>query len=357
MNKVGMYGGKFLPLHNGHVRCIVEASTMVDKLYVILNYDEENEKRYFEGLNMKPISYKERYKWLYQLTKDMPNVKVISLPEIWDVNKYKSRTYSWHKNASMIKQKVFQDCEQYIDMVFFGGDYKESFWQELYPNAAMHKFNRCEEDISATKIRHEGAFKHWNSIPNVVKPYFVKKICIVGTESTGKTTLVNNLANYYNTNQVKEYGRDVCEEAGGAENIQVKDYKKILCGQIILEEEAIKNSNKVLFVDSEQMVTSYYLNLYNREDNDWELEHTKRLSRSLSMLQEYDLILNMAPNVPWVDDGTRLHGDKNIRFENDKTLRELYNLYDIDYITISASEYDIRFKQAVRLINDIILGE
>lgn len=38
---VGMYGGKFLPLHMGHVYMMTKASTMVDELHIIVSYDEE----------------------------------------------------------------------------------------------------------------------------------------------------------------------------------------------------------------------------------------------------------------------------------------------------------------------------
>lgn len=33
--KVGFYGGKFLPLHQGHVYMITRAACMVDELYVV----------------------------------------------------------------------------------------------------------------------------------------------------------------------------------------------------------------------------------------------------------------------------------------------------------------------------------
>ena len=67
----------------------------------------------------------------------------------------------------------------------------------------------------------------WNFVPNVVKPYFTKKVCIIGTESCAKSTLTRNLAKYFNTTCVEEVGRDICEEVGGAENMQVEDYYRI----------------------------------------------------------------------------------------------------------------------------------
>lgn len=343
MNKIGMFGGKFLIPTMGHLRCIVEASTKVDILYVILCYNEELEKPMFKGAKIKPIEYMERLRWLKQMTKDMPNVHILQMHD----------DYNWENGANTIKRIINAP----IHTVFFGGDYEVDMWKELYPESKeFYKFDRTDEVISATKIRMDGPFKHWDDIPNIVKPYFIKKVCIVGTESCGKSTLVNNLALYYNTNQVKEYGRDVCDEAGGELNMDINDYKKILCGQVMLEEEAVKYSNKLLFVDSEQIVTQYYLTMseggfgpqgiaaYNLADN-------------LSILNEYDLILLMAPTVKWVDDGTRIHGDQSERESNHKRLKRMYEDHNIAYIEITEDNYNDRFKQAVTLINEIVLGE
>ncbi|MEK3854974.1 adenylyltransferase/cytidyltransferase family protein [Cytobacillus sp. FSL H8-0458] len=37
---VGFIGGKFLPLHLGHVYAIVQATSIVDELYVVLSHSE-----------------------------------------------------------------------------------------------------------------------------------------------------------------------------------------------------------------------------------------------------------------------------------------------------------------------------
>src|SRR5699024_8158459 len=62
-------------------------------------------------------------------------------------------------------------------------------------------------DISATKIR-ENPLYYWDYIPTEVKPFFVRTVAILGGESSGKSTLVNKLANMFNTTSAWEYGRD-----------------------------------------------------------------------------------------------------------------------------------------------------
>ena len=36
--KVGMYGGSFNPVHNGHIKCIKKALTVCDELHLIIGY-------------------------------------------------------------------------------------------------------------------------------------------------------------------------------------------------------------------------------------------------------------------------------------------------------------------------------
>ena len=41
--KVGMYGGKFMPFHKGHLHCVEIASKQCEKLYVILFHGNDQE--------------------------------------------------------------------------------------------------------------------------------------------------------------------------------------------------------------------------------------------------------------------------------------------------------------------------
>ena len=57
--------------------------------------------------------------------------------------------------------------------------------------------------MSSTELR-KNPYKHWDWIPQIAKPYFVKKVLLVGGESVGKSTLTINLANRFNTNYIDE---------------------------------------------------------------------------------------------------------------------------------------------------------
>lgn len=85
--------------------------------------------------------------------------------------------------------------------------------------------------ISGAQIR-ENPFRYWEYIPTEVKPFFVRTVAILGGESSGKSTLVNKLANIFNTTSAWEYGRDyVFSHLGGDEiALQYSDYDKIALG-------------------------------------------------------------------------------------------------------------------------------
>jgi len=91
---VGFYGGKFLPLHLGHVYAIIQASTMVDELYVVLSHSENRDKELCKNTNIDYIESRVRFRWLHQLVKDMEHVKVLAVE---DSNGDKD--YNWHEGA------------------------------------------------------------------------------------------------------------------------------------------------------------------------------------------------------------------------------------------------------------------
>jgi HTH-type transcriptional regulator, transcriptional repressor of NAD biosynthesis genes len=333
---VGFIGGKFLPLHQGHVYAIIHASSMVDELYVVLTHSQIRDKELCKGSKMDYIPPHIRLRWLSQLTKDMPYVKVISI-EDYDGND----DYDWNQGAELIKEAIGKP----IDFVFSSEYEYNDIFKELYPDSTHVIIDpkRSHVTISATTIRNEGVYHHWEFVPQFVKPYFIKKVVVVGTESCGKSTLTKNLAKIYNTTYVEEYGRTVCEELGGCEGIIVKeDYQKIAYGHKMKEIEAIEKANKVVFIDTEAIVTQFYSHLYNNE-------HQPVLDE-IAKLQEYDLWLYLEPDVKWVDDGLRVHGEDDVRVQNNQHLKTLLEKHRINYKGLSG-DYVSRLKGAMESID------
>ncbi|CAM4135597.1 multifunctional transcriptional regulator/nicotinamide-nucleotide adenylyltransferase/ribosylnicotinamide kinase NadR [Lederbergia lenta] len=339
MKKVGMYGGKFLPVHQGHVNAMTIASTMVDELHIIVSYDEEYEKRYFENSSLEPIPYKQRLRWWSQMTKQMDHVYVHAVKE-----KQTGSFSDWEEGARQIKQAVGKE----IDVVFSSEKNYSPTFEKLYPQA-VHEIidnERIMVDISATRIREEGVYQHWEMIPEEVRPYFVKKVVVVGTESCGKSTLVKNLARIFNTRYVEEYGRTYYEKFKDCVSVtQESDYHEIAFEQKYHEKMQAERANKVLFIDTEAIVTQYYSELY--------VNKNQEILTSIAKLQDYDLYLFLEPDVVWVDDGTRVHGEQYVRDENNQRLKKMLNNYGVNFHEINGSYYE-RLKKSRQLVESIL---
>jgi len=332
LNKVGMYGGSFNPLHLGHVNDIIKASNMCEKLYVVLSVSsDENE-----------IDHRERFMWLKNITSDMSNVEVF---EIYD-NSTSKDSYDWKKGADEVKRIINND----IDIVFAGSDYEgENLWEQLYSSSIIKYFSRNEINISSTQIR-SNPYNYFEYLPKCVQKYYTKKVCVVGTESCGKSTLVRNLAKYFNTNYVSEAGRDVCDEAGGIDNMQTYHYLKILLEHKKTEETSLQTANKVLLIDTDSLITLYYYMLGFKDNIN---DAIGEIAKNISKLNKYDLYIFLEPDVKWVQDGTRTYGDTQIREKNNKLLKEIFKDNNINYITISG-DYEQRYEKAKQLIKKII---
>ncbi|MBP7848342.1 AAA family ATPase [Patescibacteria group bacterium] len=98
-----------------------------------------------------------------------------------------------------------------VDVIFSSEKYGDFVAEYMEIDHLSFDEARAIQQVSGTKIRNN-PFKYRNYIPKIVQPYFVKKVCIVGAESTGKSTLTKRLAEYYNSTFVHEVGRELCPE-------------------------------------------------------------------------------------------------------------------------------------------------
>ena len=114
------------------------------------------------------------------------------------------------------------------------------------------------------------------------------------------------------------------------------------------EFKAIEQTNKLVFIDTEAIVTQYYSNLYNDE-------HQQVLDE-MAKLQDYVLWLFLEPDVKWVDDGLRVHGEETVRDQNNHHLKALLKKHTIEYHVLSGS-YEKRLTGAMKLVDKLLLGD
>ena len=329
---VGMYGGSFNPLHLGHVDCIIQAANMCRELYIVLSV----------GHNRQEIDARVRYRWLYQLTKHIGNVTIIMLEDSAETKEAYTEEY-WQGDAEKVKAQVGKP----IDVVFCGSDYDEnSFWHKCYPESELFIFKRNE--ISSTELR-KAPYKHFDWLPNVVKPYYVKKVLLMGSESTGKSTLTINLANRFNTNYIDEAGRDISERSGTDLLMLSEDFTEILLQHKLNEIKAVENSNKVLFIDTDALVTQFYMSFLD----DPGIEKNRALSDAIDALNRYDLILFLEPDVEFVQDGDRSEVIRDDRKKYSDRIKELLRSHGKQFVSVSGS-YQERYEIAVRAVESML---
>lgn len=333
--KVGMYGGSFDPLHVGHIHDIIRAAALCEELYVVISFCEGRES----------TSKELRYRWILNSTKHLPNVKIIMIEDEAVSKEEYNTDYYWEKGAQDIKDTIGKP----LDAVFCGSDYYgTNRFESLYcPESEVVYFDRAEVPISSTEIR-TWATEHWDYIPSVCKDYYTRKVLVVGGESTGKSTLVQNLALAYNTNFVEEVGRETCEYAGGEDLMILEDLVENFIRQKDEVRKAAKQSNRILFVDTDALTTGFYCNLLLED------EETKskmaQLADSIHWTNDWDLVLFLEPEgADFVQDGTRNELIKAERKKYSEMLKEWFHKNDVKYFAIDGSYLD-RFNKTKKII-------
>ena len=119
----------------------------------------------------------------------------------------------------------------------------------------------------------------------------IKRIAIIGPESVGKSKLTRELANWYQTNFVDEYGKIIYEKNGY--KISQQDSISIYEGRQSLEDWAIKKSNRLIFCDTEDITT--YL-LLKMKSNIWTDEQDEWFLKKISEKEKYDLYILLKPD-------------------------------------------------------------
>ncbi len=185
----------------------------------------------------------------------------------------------------------------------------------------------------------------------------IKKVVVLGPESTGKSTLCAELADHYKTNWVKEYAREYLLENGT--NYTFDNLLDIAKGQLKLEEAGIDEAERkivadnkestgiiptdaensqLIFIDTNMYVLKVWCEFVFGKCHNWILNQVVE--------RKYDLYLLCDIDLPWVKDELREYPDLPTR-------HQLYLHYKDIMVNQSIPWANIRGNDGERLQNAI----
>jgi len=125
----------------------------------------------------------------------------------------------------------------------------------------------------------------------------ILRIAIAGPESTGKSTLAEQLAKHYNTVFVPEYAREYIDNLNRAYTLD--DIVIISKKQIELEDELLPEARRLLICDTNLIVTQIWAEHKYGKCPEWIKDTIKE--------RHYDLHLLCNIDIPWKSDPQREH--------------------------------------------------
>lgn len=183
----------------------------------------------------------------------------------------------------------------------------------------------------------------------------LKKIVIIGPESTGKSTLCEQLAQHYETTWCPEFAREYLLTNGT--NYEFDDLLTIAKGQLALEDEYSSTMERQslpflesgghipLFIDTDMYVAKVWCEFVFGKCHRFILEEIVK--------RNYDLYLLCNIDLPWVKDELREYPDLVTR-------KKLYYIYKdimvnqpVPWVDING-DYEQRLQKAIIAVDELL---
>jgi NadR type nicotinamide-nucleotide adenylyltransferase len=269
----GVVIGKFYPPHRGHSYLIDTALDGCEHLIVIVC-----------GRPADTIPGSVRGEWLKELH---PSAEVMVIDDRYDENDsriWAENTIGWLGRAP--------------DVVFTSEDYGDRYAALMGAQHICVDKPRNTVPISGTALRND-PFTHWDFIDPPVRGWFAKRVCILGAESTGTTTLAKALAKKLHTVWVPEFGREYSELKLERNDPawRSEEFETIAEEQNRRENIAARSANRILICDTNSFATR----LWHRRYIGFESPKVKQISQNV----QCDLFILTGDEIPFVQDGLR----------------------------------------------------
>lgn len=328
----GLVVGKFSPLHLGHEYLIEVARSQCERL-LVLSYSQPELPRCRAHI---------RSEWL---RRRFPDAQVVVLDDALLADRCRQIGVAVRaiptNNASDEVHRDFvawflrEHLAMSVDAVFSSESYGDGFAQSLSRHQQGHKsdtanvvhicvdLHRRRYPVSGTAIRtNPSAWRQW--VSRGVYCDLMPRMCILGGESSGKTTLAAALAQALNTVWVREYGREYWDMV--RRNLTPEELLQVARTQITREEDAAQFASTWLVCDTSPLTTLQYCLL----------DHASAPEELVQMAQRsYDLVLLCDADFDFVQDGTRR--DSSFSRQQHATTIAALNSLGVDYLVVAGT--------------------
>ena len=183
----------------------------------------------------------------------------------------------------------------------------------------------------------------------------IRKVVIIGPESTGKSTLCAQLAQHYQTELCGEYARQYLTEHG--KNYAFENLETIAKGQLALEDEYVnkllaesnvtdaKNKSPLLFIDTDMYVMKVWCEYVFGKCHPYILNQIVQ--------RKYDLYLLCNIDLPWSYDPLREYPDEKPRQELYRIYKDILINQAVPLVEVSGN-YEQRLKMAITGVQNIL---
>lgn len=168
------------------------------------------------------------------------------------------------------------------------------------------------------------------------------RVVVTGSESTGKTTLADELATHYGTVWSPEFAREY--QGRKRQPLDASDVEPIARGQVAGEEEAALRASGLLILDTDLVSTVVYSRYYYGRCPEWIAEAARRRLAHLYLL--------LQPDVPWVPDGN-LRDQPAARDELHGRFRRALEELEARYVEVGGS-WPERRQRAIAAIDALL---
>lgn len=159
----------------------------------------------------------------------------------------------------------------------------------------------------------------------------IKKVVVIGPESTGKSTLCQQLSTHFKTIWCAEYAREYLLKNGT--KYSYENLATIAKGQIQLEETAVKATppqSGILFIDTDMYVIKVWCEFVFGKCHQFILDEIAN--------RKYDLYLLCNTDLPWVKDELREYPDLATRETLFRIYKDLLINQNTPWVEIKGTE-------------------